>query len=280
MPTEYVIIIPHFNQEKQLGKCLKALRQNGYLDGEVLIVDNKSDNLPRAIADKYGVRLLCTETAGSPYVARNLGIAESQAEYIVLLDVNCEVKQDCIENALKEVDERTIASAMPTYRNKSTMTSWQKFDYLYSIIRSEDMEEKESLPATNLYFTRSAFHKIGPFQEVRSLGDIAWTRKAYSMGFNLKLCEEAQFYYPFKDRAAFIRKYKRLGGGEVETGKVRSLPWYFIKNILPPSGKYVSRFLYLNSREQMGLHFLQVIFFCWIVKILYAIGSVKKYGEE
>lgn len=274
------IIIPHFNQEIELRACLNALDELNYFDNEVILVDNKSDVTPSFVEKDYKVKLLITETSGSPYEARNLGLSKANHENIVLLDVNCVVQAGFIENGLKLLDKNTILAGVPSLEEKSIMSSWQLYDFLYSIVREEDMVNQKSLPATSLFFKLEVFKKIGPFPTVRSLGDITWTRKAYSLGYKLKISEESTYIYPFKDKEAFIKKYQRLGGGEVENRQIKNIFFYLLKNILPPSGKFVRRFLYLNKREETDLSFMQVFFFCWIVKVLYGIGSYKKYREK
>ncbi len=273
------IIIPHFNQEIELRACLKALDELNYFDNEVILVDNRSDITPSFAEKDYKVKLFITETSGSPYEARNLGLSKANYENIVLLDVNCIVQPGFIENGLKLLDENTILAGVPILNENSLMTSWQLYDFLYSIVREEDMRSQKSLPATTLFFKRESFKRIGPFPTVRSLGDIAWTGKAHSLGYKLKISEESTYIYPFKDKEAFIKKYQRLGGGEVENGKIKNIFFYLLKNIFPPSGKFIRRFLYLNNREKTGLSFMQIFFFCWIVKVLYGIGSYKKYRE-
>lgn len=268
------IIIPHYNQERQLKRCLDALKNNGYLQNEVIVVDNKSNAPPKSITNSYGVMLLVTNESGSPYEARNIGIEYSTKETIILLDVNCEVTEGFIEKGLAILRSNMILCGIPIYRDKKLMTSWQKYDYLYSILREEDLSFRKSLPATNLFFKRSVFDEVGEFKEVRSLGDIAWTRKAFDSGIELSISEEIQYYYPFKDKKEFIKKYRRLGGGEVDTGKVKNLMFFVFKNVLPPSGQFIKRFQYLNKRENMDLNILQIIFLCWVVKIEYAIGSI------
>lgn len=272
------IIIPHYNQEEQLRCCLESLKKYDYLHNEVIVVDNGSESFPDFVMDEYEVLLLSTQVSGSPYVARNLGIANSTEENIVLLDVNCEVTDRFLENGLNALRDNLILCGVPTYKDKKGMTSWQRFDYLYSCLRKEDLNHRKSLPATNLFFKRNLIEEIGLFEKVRSLGDIAWTRKAYDSGVDLKICDTVRYYYPFKGKEAFLKKYKRLGGGEVEIGKVKNINLYAIKSFLPPSVKFVKRFLYLNRREATGLAHLEIVFFCWLVKILYGVGAINKLG--
>lgn len=276
MEDRYSIIIPHYKQPDQLKKCLDALKQNGCLKHEVIVVDNNSPNFPKQILQDYKVRFLQTKTSGSPYAARNLGIENATHSLICLLDANCEVRHN-LEPGFQMVEEKTIVSGIETYRDKDKMDSWQKFDYLFSLF--EDKPPIRSLAAGNLYFTKKSFKHIGAFREVRSGADTIWTEKAYKDGYKLRYCMDAEFYYPFKKRKAFLRKCRRFGRGQIQNKRIKNFPIYFIKNLLPPSPEFIRRFRKLNKREKMNLSIFEIIYFCWIVKIMYALGSFREYRK-
>ena len=82
------VIIPNWNGKSHIRSCLDALSVQGYSDFEVVVVDNGSnDGSIELIRKAYQwVKLICFDRNQGFAAACNAGIAESQAEYIVLLN--------------------------------------------------------------------------------------------------------------------------------------------------------------------------------------------------
>lgn len=83
-------IIPVYNQEKLLERCIKSIPKRW--DTEIIIVDDGStDKTPDIIADlvqkypNYVGAIICKTNHGVSY-ARNLGIEKANGEYILFLD--------------------------------------------------------------------------------------------------------------------------------------------------------------------------------------------------
>ena len=70
------IVIPVFNEERYIGKCLNSLENQNFKDFEVIVVDDGSTDRSAEIVKRYSVRLLRQRHKG-PGAARNLGANES-----------------------------------------------------------------------------------------------------------------------------------------------------------------------------------------------------------
>ncbi len=276
MTTKKVsIIIPHRNQPTQLRKCLARLLDLGYDEHEIILVDNQSSPFP-LFASEFPIRILRIESPPSPYAARNAGIEQASHPVIALLDVNALVEAGWMENALGSVDSKTILSGKARRIDPGEADIFQRFDYLHSVLDSSPEQVHTSLPAGNLFFYKKAWERIGPFREVRSLGDMEWTSRAFRMGYRLVVHPGVEFTYPFKTGKSFATKYRRLGGGHAENQFHRHPAWYILKNLLPPSPDFIRRMNKKNIRENMGLNMLQIAGLCYWVKINYAIGFLQK----
>lgn len=269
------IIIPHRNQPQQLRKCLMQLMELGYSELSILVVDNGSNPFP-VFANEFPVRILQANSKPSPYVARNLGISLTSTEIIVLLDVNAIVQPGWLENGLKLLREDNIVSGLALPPAAPKLDAFQRFDYLHSVISPGSSGFLRALPATNLFFHKKVWEEVGPFREVRSLGDMEWTSRAYQMGYTLIADPSVAFTYPFKTGKSFSAKYRRLGGGHAENDFHRNKIAYVIKNFLPPSPDFVRRMNRINQKEGMNLSQFQIIALCYWVKVNYAIGFLKK----
>ena len=269
------IIIPHRDQPQQLRLCLTRLFELGYHLEEIILVDNGSQSFPEFLKE-FAIRVLRCYSHPSPYMARNLGIEEANTDIIVLLDVNAIVQPGWLENALAHLREDVILSGVAIRPDPRRIDVFQRFDYLHSVLDPLRTGFIRALPATNLFFYKKTWETVGPFREVRSLGDMDWTSRAFSRGYKLIADPTVRYEYPFKTSAAFRRKYQRFGGGHAENHFHPNPVLYVLKNFLPPSPAFVQRMHQVNQNEGMELTKAQLFFLCYLVKIYYALGFLKK----
>lgn len=85
------IIIPVYNVEKYLPRCLDSVLYPNLSDYEIIIVNDGSSDSSPAIAARYAaehpllIRLISTENGGLGH-ARNTGLEYARGEYILFLD--------------------------------------------------------------------------------------------------------------------------------------------------------------------------------------------------
>jgi glycosyltransferase involved in cell wall biosynthesis len=88
------IIIPTYNEERDIAETLDAVTALDYPDKEIIVVDDSTDATPQ-IVQRYGengVRLIRPMKRGGRCEARNLGIIESKGEVVMVL--NADVRPD------------------------------------------------------------------------------------------------------------------------------------------------------------------------------------------
>ena len=84
------IIIPVYNAEKSLRRCLDSVLEQSYPDTEIVIINDGSTDNSISIINEYSlqntnIRLISQESAG-PSAARNTGIREAKGNYITFVD--------------------------------------------------------------------------------------------------------------------------------------------------------------------------------------------------
>lgn len=104
--TKFSIIVPIFNAEKTLCRCLDSILHQQYDDYEVILVDDGSRDASYDICEHYKkadhrIRLFCQENGG-PSKARNLGIEKANGEWICFVDSDDYIS----ELYLKELNEK------------------------------------------------------------------------------------------------------------------------------------------------------------------------------
>ncbi|AEH50340.1 glycosyltransferase family 2 protein [Pseudothermotoga thermarum] len=98
------IVVPVFNTEKYLKKCVDSLLNQTYKNIEVLLVNDGSTDNSGKICDEYAlidprVRVFHIQNSGAG-VARNVGIKNAKGEYITFVDSDDWVSEKYIETLL------------------------------------------------------------------------------------------------------------------------------------------------------------------------------------
>ena len=106
---KFSIIIPIYNVENYLRKCLDSVASQTYNNFEVIIVIDKCDDNSEKIADKYikkyGWTKIYEEHTGLAK-ARNIGIQKATGDYIVLLDSDDYLENNFLETINKSLNDK------------------------------------------------------------------------------------------------------------------------------------------------------------------------------
>lgn len=98
------IIVPAYNVEKYIRKCINSIQQQTHRNIEILIVDDGGeDNTPKII-DKLAssdnrIRIIHKENEGVS-IARNIGIERAKGEYIVFVDADDYLDENFVDYML------------------------------------------------------------------------------------------------------------------------------------------------------------------------------------
>ena len=98
---DFSIIIPVFNQEKYIKKCIKsALCQNFSGSFEVIVINDgsfdKTEDILKEFNDKK-LKVFDNKNSGAAY-SRNFGIKEAFGEYVVFLDADDILEKNALQN--------------------------------------------------------------------------------------------------------------------------------------------------------------------------------------
>ena len=113
------IIIPVYNTELTLARCIDSALAQTYKNCEVIIVDDGSPDGAGAIADYYAsrcdnVRVVHKTNAGLAE-ARRSGVIEAKGEYIIHLDSDDTMLSDAVEYLLSKCEELDLDIAYGNY---------------------------------------------------------------------------------------------------------------------------------------------------------------------
>jgi len=109
------VIIPAYNEEKSIGRCLQSLANQTEKPDEIIVVDNNCTDRTAQIAREYGAKVIKEKDQGM-ISARNAGFENAKCEILARTDADSILPSDWIlkiKNDLK--DASTGAVSGPAY---------------------------------------------------------------------------------------------------------------------------------------------------------------------
>lgn len=129
MNIKYSIIVPVYNVEQYLSKCLDSILKQGLENYgyEVILVNDGSTDGSVNVCEQYcqthsNFRLIHQNNSGVS-VARNRGIDEAQGEYIILVDSDDYLLDNGLKMAVEHFHDRTDVDVISYF---SSYDFWEK----------------------------------------------------------------------------------------------------------------------------------------------------------
>jgi glycosyltransferase involved in cell wall biosynthesis len=88
------VVVPVYNSESTVGKCLNSLVEQDHPSFEVIVVDDGSTDKTAQICASYSQITVLSPGKVGPSRARNLGIDEAKGEFVAFTDADCIVNRD------------------------------------------------------------------------------------------------------------------------------------------------------------------------------------------
>ncbi len=214
-PPRVSVIIPHYNDLANLGRCLASLTSQTYPAEqlEIVVADNGS---PQGIAEVERVVqgrarvVLAVERGAGP--ARNEGVANTTGETLAFIDSDCRAEPGWIAEGVKalEVDDFVGGRVTVLVDDWAALTPAEAFERVFAFNFKDYILRKGFTGSGNLFCPRALFLKVGGFRMGVS-EDVEWSRRAVATGFRLGYAPKAIIGHPARhDWAELIQKWGRL----------------------------------------------------------------------
>jgi glycosyltransferase involved in cell wall biosynthesis len=193
------VIIPTYNRKGLLRESLASLARQTYpRDGfEVLIVDDGSTDGTEAVSREafpFTLRYLWQSNQGDA-AARNLGVQQSQADFLVFLDDDILVEPGYLAHLIDAHDtreDRIVVGTCNLWLEETSSFSQS----LHTSLPSDQTDTITELPfrdvfSNNMSLRRNAYFKIGMMQGLDFPGSSMWcdldfSYRAYRQGFEFR----------------------------------------------------------------------------------------------
>lgn len=167
------IIIPVYNVEPYLHKCVDSVLAQTLTDIEIILVDDGSPDACPTICDEYALSdthiKVIHKTNGGLGSARNAGLDTATGEYIAFVDSDDFIAAEMVEQLLSALLKTDADLSICGYQktDESGIPSGSKSSFSYSVMTGMQVLEKLYTPdyiyftiACNKLFKKSLFSEI------------------------------------------------------------------------------------------------------------------------
>jgi glycosyltransferase involved in cell wall biosynthesis len=193
------VIIPVFNEEAVVKKCLESLLKQKLKDYEILVVDDGSNDKTLEELLEFKTRkhieILKQKHLG-PGLARNLGAKQAKGGILVFVDADMEFEKNFLEKLVEPIKK---GLAIGTFSKEEYLLNkenkWARF-WNINLGRSPEKMHKDNYPNTQPVFraiSKSEFEKAGGFDiDIGYTDDWSLSRK---LGVDAVNAPGAIFYH-------------------------------------------------------------------------------------
>ena len=102
---KFSFIVPVYNVEKYVKKCLDSIFDQTFKDFEVIVVNDGTKDNSMNIVKNYDVKIINQENQGLS-VARNNGVKKATGDYIIFIDSDDYIEKDLLKEINKSLENK------------------------------------------------------------------------------------------------------------------------------------------------------------------------------
>ena len=152
------VVVPTFNSERFLERCLRSVRGQTYPNVEVIVVDNYSRDKTREIAKKYADLVLLKGGERSAQV--NFGVRYARGKYVYRVDSDFVLEPTVIEEAVRKCEVEGFDAVCVHNTSDPTVSFWARVRKL-----ERDCYADDELNVAARFFRKDVFEAVGGFDE-------------------------------------------------------------------------------------------------------------------
>jgi len=244
--TRVSVIIPVYNDADRLAQCLARLAEQSMPgdDFEVIVVDNGSDDPPRAVVEQHPFCQFTAEAKPGSYAARNHAVRIASGDTLAFTDADCLPQPDWLEQGVAAIEQgaAVVGGAVEMFsQDPQSPTSVELYDMAFGLDQPTNISKLGYSVTANLFTTRTVFEEVGEFNsDVLSGGDAEWCERAASNGHPVAYCPAAVVRHPARATLkSVVKQARRHMGGRMDRNN-RPSPfslhyWWVVGRILCPN---------------------------------------------
>ena len=203
------IIVPAYNEEVNSIRTVESLLSQDYPNINIIFVDDGSkdntfENVKKAFENNSKVKVF-TKQNGGKASALNYGISKTNAEFIVCIDADTQLKTDAVSQLMntfylagKPSEVGAVAGNVKVGNEINMITKWQSIEY----ITSQNFDRRAFsllncitvIPGALGAFRREAVIEAGGFTKDTLAEDCDLTMRLHKLGYIIEQCNSAISY--------------------------------------------------------------------------------------
>ena len=207
------VIVPVFNNTRELRECLSALLATASPNVEIIVVDDASTDDTPAVAAGFGVRVLRLAKNSGPGGARNHGARSAAGEILFFVDADVVVAPGALGRVARLFEDHPdVAAVFGSYdsRPRATGVISQYRNLLHHFVHQQGNAEASTFWGGCGAIRRSVFQGIGGFDAKR---------------FPRPSIEDIELGYRLRQAGYRILLDKGLQGTHLKRWSLRSVIW-------------------------------------------------------
>lgn len=213
---EFSVIIPIYNTEKYLARCINSIINQTYKKMELILVDDGSTDNSKKICDKFArnykmIKVVHQKNKGVS-AARNVGLKLASNEYIVFVDSDDWIEKETLENLYNVIKHNEIDCIVSNLKekvrkkvtNKNQIQTWEKE------IEKLIITEKINSPVNKVYRNSIIKSNNIKFDEEISIGeDLLFNIEYFINSKKIYILNKKLYHYEISNNNSLTRKYKK-----------------------------------------------------------------------
>jgi GT2 family glycosyltransferase len=232
-PPFVSIVIPVKNGAGRLECCLDSLARQRYPreSVEVIVVDGRSTDATRAVAESRGARVV-DNPRELVAAGRNVGFRHARGEIVAFTDDDCTFPEDWLERATIHFQDPCVAGLGGPTRMPADESHFGKaVSFLFEIgvraassVHAEKVEVKRivsDLPGCNMFYRHSALEQVMPVIETLvTAEDVELGFRLRKAGFRLFTVPDVSvLHHKRPTPRRFFRQMYRFAIGRLQVGR-------------------------------------------------------------
>ena len=200
------IIVPAYNAEAYLNRCIDSILSQTYRNIEIILVDDGStDNTP-VLCDEYSeqhkdiIKVIHKENGGVSS-ARNIGIETASGDYYAFVDSDDWIADDFIETLYSLIKrnncEISIVNLYLSYPDGKQVVMYSSADLVMckdEFLHELFLQDKFGGMACQKMFKKEIFNSIR-FPDYVKYEDMAISLECFLLCKKIALCSKPKYYY-------------------------------------------------------------------------------------
>ena len=210
------VVIPHYDQEEQLVRCLSSLvaQRGAFFLREIIVVDNNSTVRPDRACERFPHVTLLSEPRPGPGHARNRGAAHARGDVLAFIDADCFAAPGWLE-AISETfrahpEKEILGGDVRIAAKGERLTPIEAYESIFAYRMDKYIAQQGFTGTGNLAVRRETFERVGGFCGIEQAEDREWGQRASALGLTVSYVPSMVAYHPGRETfAELTRKWDR-----------------------------------------------------------------------